>query len=117
MTTDRWLRNGLQQRFGMTVQDLKDMLDAQNHRCAICDTDLVKPSIDHDHTTGRVRALLCFRCNSRLTAIEDAAFVQSAQAYLAYHRQVTPTPCFHANPKFFQRQRRQKLNEAERRSA
>jgi hypothetical protein len=38
--------------------------------------------VDHDHSTGMLRGMLCDRCNSGLGAIERPGFVDAALAYL-----------------------------------
>jgi hypothetical protein len=39
--------------------------------------------VDHDHGTGRIRGLLCFRCNNALGDLEDdPALVRAAARYL-----------------------------------
>ena len=51
------------------------MLLKQDNKCAICGTsDWGRPSpcIDHNHRTGKVRALLCNRCNRVLGLAEDS---------------------------------------------
>ena len=83
----------------MTVDDLRAMLAAQDHRCAICRNELLRPFIDHDHVTGRIRSLLCCRCNNWLAAVEDMEFLQKATAYLEHHRRTTPAHTFFANTK------------------
>ncbi len=64
---------------------------AQGGVCAICglpETRVVKGklnrlAVDHDHTTGRVRGLLCFRCNTCLGRFEDnVELLRAAEAYL-----------------------------------
>lgn len=62
--------------YGITVDDYDAMLDRQNGRCAICRTDKVGGNatrwhIDHDHTTGTVRGLLCMKCNLGLGYFGD----------------------------------------------
>jgi hypothetical protein len=51
------------------------MLEEQEHKCAICltsDTDLDKLlSVDHCHTTGKIRGLLCNNCNLALGNFKD----------------------------------------------
>lgn len=63
----------------------------QNNKCAICGCSepLV---IDHDHTTGRVRGLLCHACNNGIGRFKDnIEYLLNAVAYLQkedYGRQV-----------------------------
>lgn len=65
------------------------MLEAQNYRCAICGTEdwgRPSPSIDHDHKTGKVRALLCNRCNRVLgLAEESAVLLEKMSKYIIKH--------------------------------
>ncbi len=61
--------------YGITEEEFNSMLERQEGKCAICGTtDWGKPSpsIDHDHKTGKVRALLCNRCNRVLGLAEDS---------------------------------------------
>ncbi len=67
--------------FGVTHEHVEKMLNEQHNRCALCekDFDLIIPrkrkktaiSVDHDHTTGRVRGLLCDNCNVSLGHLEN----------------------------------------------
>ena len=70
-------------KYGLMLEDFDRMLLKQAGLCAICCEHLISPRIDHDHVTGKVRGLLCNRCNTRLAPLEDAAFRIRAQAYLA----------------------------------
>lgn len=54
--------------YGIGIEDYDRMLDSQGGKCAICGAD--RPgkahknfAVDHCHATGRVRGLLCVRCN------------------------------------------------------
>jgi hypothetical protein len=75
-------RDHLRTSYGMSVADLEAMLAAQHGVCAICQT---APAIhvDHDHATGEVRGLLCFRCNAALGQLADDPLVlRRAARYL-----------------------------------
>lgn len=70
----------LRSRYGLTVERYEAMLAAQGGVCAICEqaeTILNRNGVqqclgvDHDHITGEVRGLLCFKCNSALGAFGD----------------------------------------------
>lgn len=74
--------------FGMTPESYAVMLEAQNHVCAICQTNVpvakkASLHIDHCHATGKVRGLLCHHCNVGLGAFKDnVEFLMKAAGYL-----------------------------------
>ena len=50
------------------------MLNAQNNKCLICHTEfktMKSTYIDHNHITGKVRGLLCVKCNSGIGYLND----------------------------------------------
>lgn len=55
----------------MGVEDLKLLVEKQNGLCAICQRDCALV-IDHDHTTGIVRGLLCSPCNIAIGLFGDS---------------------------------------------
>jgi len=60
--------------YGITLADKKDMMTSQNGACAICGEEFRNGKdthIDHNHSTGRVRGVLCSRCNFALGLIKD----------------------------------------------
>jgi len=74
------------QKYGITADHLAEMVLAQNGCCAICAVAMDVPNVDHDHSTGAVRDLLCRKCNSALGLFnEDLAVMRSAIAYLEKH--------------------------------
>jgi hypothetical protein len=60
----------LLRKYGLTPEIYQQMLLKQEGKCAICKDLLKKPCIDHCHTTGKVRGLLCNNCNFALGYIE-----------------------------------------------
>ena len=72
-------RNGMQ-RYGLNKLDMVALHESQNKKCAICYKEIElfsrrKPNsayIDHDHTTGDVRAILCHPCNTAIGYIENS---------------------------------------------
>jgi hypothetical protein len=70
----------LKRRYGITAQEADVMLAEQGGLCAICKT-APAAHVDHDHATGRVRALLCFNCNGGLGQFKDNPLALHAAAY------------------------------------
>src|SRR5947207_826146 len=62
----------LRQLYGITLDQKKEILEKQNNLCAICNGPFKKVYTDHDHSTGKVRGLLCNGCNMRLSGLDDA---------------------------------------------
>jgi len=62
-------------KYGLTVERYKAMLVEQDNKCAICGALFSEEDsnwyIDHCHTTGKVRGLLCLRCNLGLGWFSD----------------------------------------------
>lgn len=86
----------LKRKWGLTREDLKEMSEAQNNVCAICkepETSVHGPSqqvkhlaIDHCHKSGKIRALLCNRCNTTLGKVkESVGLLKSMIEYLEQH--------------------------------
>ena len=90
-TEEQWKEWRLKKNYGITMDDYQTLLESQNHSCAICGVhidDYVSQcansenkfakrkskqnfSVDHCHTTGKIRGLLCFRCNLVLGYAQD----------------------------------------------
>jgi hypothetical protein len=73
------------EKYGLTRDELAALL-GQHGACAICGTDQwgrKGPQVDHDHTTGRVRGVLCVNCNTLLGhANDDPDRLRAALVYL-----------------------------------
>ncbi len=59
----------------VAVPDFDSILKSQDYKCAICkveDSELNRVlSVDHDHSTGKIRGLLCHHCNTGLGLFRD----------------------------------------------
>ena len=71
-------RAGARRRmYGLSPEAFTAMLDAQNGECMVCRIALEEGAgksrlhVDHDHVTGRIRALLCLRCNLAIGYADD----------------------------------------------
>lgn len=65
---------------------ISDMLEWQDYKCAICRCDetqyIQKLHIDHNHTTGQVRMLLCQGCNRGLKLTDNIELLLAKSEYL-----------------------------------
>lgn len=79
----------LKKNFGLTTEAYDLMLDAQSGVCAICKSECTKGyrlAVDHDHKTGRIRALLCSGCNLGIGNFRESPDVLAAAVeYLQQH--------------------------------
>lgn len=74
--------------YGISLEQYDQMYDSQDGECAICETN--KPGgisnrfhLDHDHTTGEIRGLLCHKCNNGLGYFnDDTSLLAKALKYL-----------------------------------
>jgi hypothetical protein len=73
----------LKANYGLTIEQFDAMLASQGGRCAICRCDEprgVNWHVDHDHATGKVRAILCHPCNVTLGNVGDSPDLLMAMA-------------------------------------
>lgn len=74
----------LKVRYGITTKEYWDLVAKQNGVCAICNkSDGKKLHIDHNHTSNKVRGLLCGSCNRGLGMFKDNIYtMEKAIKYL-----------------------------------
>ena len=75
-------------KYGITENDFNIMLENQDNKCKICLDDFVEtPHIDHCHTLGNVRGLLCRGCNRGIGFLnDDVKILENAIKYLTKAR-------------------------------
>ena len=74
-------------KYGISIQEYDELLAAQGGCCKICGTDTPNGQgrfvIDHNHTTGEIRGLLCSTCNTGLgNFFDNPQFLKNAATYL-----------------------------------
>lgn len=86
----------LKKTFGITYETYKQMEVAQNGVCAICGQTetfthhmtkkIANLAVDHCHKTGKIRGLLCHKCNHGLGKFDDdVSLLRKAATYLEHH--------------------------------
>lgn len=94
-TKSKYRENNLKKFYGITEAIYQEMLSSQGGVCAICGTKpdewhrsgrFINLAVDHDHSDGKVRGLLCGHCNRGLGSFkDDTARLLSAADYLRKH--------------------------------
>jgi hypothetical protein len=74
-------------KYKLTQHELTELRTVQQDRCGICG-DPDPQHLDHDHSTGKIRQLLCQRCNQGLGLFRDEPYLlRVAALYIEGHRQ------------------------------
>ena len=72
-------------RYGIDIHQYEKMEREQQHRCKLCGRSRDKKkhlAVDHDHSTGRIRGLLCTFCNLMVARVDaDPNILQRLQEY------------------------------------
>lgn len=81
-----WRAHKLKTKFGITPEEYQEKLTHQNESCCLCGRNAKKfknrLAVDHNHTTGTVRGLLCPPCNRVIGYLENAEWAENAKKYL-----------------------------------
>ena len=81
-------RYALKCDYGMTLEEYEALFLKQDGKCVLCHKGQTKRllSVDHDHKTGKIRGLVCVRCNVLLGMAQDQPErFTAAITYLAKH--------------------------------
>jgi len=81
----------LKRNYGISLSDKIAIMESQDYKCAICGDELAlgdkHTHLDHDHITGKIRGVLCYRCNHLIgNCCEDSSILQSAIKYLTFYK-------------------------------
>lgn len=83
---DNYRNKHLKKKYGITLYQLKKMFEEQHGKCVVCSASMTFNTnalrkgekrgdsdmcVDHCHSTGNVRGLLCFHCNTALGHVFD----------------------------------------------
>lgn len=84
MTIKRKRWHNLYVRYRMREDEWVAYWMHQDGKCGICGTSFHKrpPVVDHCHTSGHVRGLLCKQCNTALGCAEKGNWLENAKSYL-----------------------------------
>jgi hypothetical protein len=76
-------------KFGITEDQYETMIIAQDGHCATCpqiDLPEQRLAVDHNHKTGKIRALLCDKCNRGIGYFdENPTHLRAMADYLERH--------------------------------
>ena len=83
-------KSKLKNNFNLTLEQYDEMFEEQNGMCACCNTHQsslsISLAVDHCHTTGKIRKLLCNRCNLLLgNADESVELLENIIKYINKH--------------------------------
>ena len=60
-------------KYGITGEEYRTILEKQGIKCPICSKDITRNlSVDHNHTTGKIRGFICNKCNLSIGNAEDS---------------------------------------------
>lgn len=83
---NRWRR--IKKKYGITKEQFFEIKKIQNNKCAICKSELTNKNqhVDHCHTTGKVRGILCINCNQGIGSfLENTDRLKGAIKYIELH--------------------------------
>ena len=86
----------LKYEYGISTEIYENLIKLQDNKCAICNKDEVRKfktrnttvrlAVDHCHKTGKIRELLCSKCNAALGAVGDSIdILEKMISYLKKH--------------------------------
>jgi hypothetical protein len=88
-------RSNFKSSYGITLEQLDEMIASQEGRCPICGCELVvggksrnSACVDHNYATGKARGILCLLCNAMLgLAADNSETLRAGADYLETHNE------------------------------
>ena len=78
-----WTTKRFKNRYGLENLNIKEAIEASNGACSICGAT-EKLCVDHDHTTQKIRGVICASCNLGLGYFRDSILsLEKAITYLS----------------------------------
>jgi hypothetical protein len=73
----RTMRNHRKRIYNISPEDLNLLIKNQGNKCGICKKEFIGkkpyvPYIDHSHKTGKIRGLLCGKCNFAIGMLKES---------------------------------------------
>jgi len=85
-TFDEAKQRNIHKRFKISVEKYNRLLASQDGKCAICNENMIKPCLDHNHNTNQIRQFLCDRCNVTIGLVkEDTTILTLMIEYIKRH--------------------------------
>lgn len=76
-------RTYLKSKYNMTLEEYEILFLKQNLCCAICLKHTTRPCVDHCHKSGKIRGILCPKCNVALGYfMDDPKLMERASRYI-----------------------------------
>lgn len=90
--------NYLRRNYKISLEEAACIFEKQSGRCAVCGSKgfRMNPNamfllvVDHDHTTGKVRGMLCHNCNRALGLLQDN--ISALETSIKYLESATTIP-------------------------
>lgn len=91
-------KSTIKMKYGISIEEYDRLLKLQDGKCALCRKpevrrlrgNIARLSVDHCHVTGKIRGLLCSKCNTAIGLFEDnKELMQKAIEYLEASREGT----------------------------
>ena len=89
-------------KFGITIEQYEDLHKSQNGVCAICRKPEISCdsksglrrslAVDHCHKTGKIRGLLCWRCNTVIGKLEECPILLRQMIFYLYKSKIEVQP-------------------------